>query len=82
MDYENKPPTFHGHIAPDYPGGACSGCEPDDERAVGWMAVVGGSIYNFKTPLEVVKVLQRLLKQSFDLGRQAEQDSLRHKQGL
>ena len=82
MDYENKPPTFHGHIRPEYPGAACAGCKPNDVQAVGWMAVVGDTIYNFKTPLEVVDRVQELLKGSYNLGRQAERDALRHKLGL
>ncbi len=79
---ETKLPTFHGHIAPDYPGGACPGCQPNDARVVGWMAVVGGTIYSFKTPLEVVVRVRELLIGSYNLGRQAERDSLRHKLGL
>ena len=77
-----KPPTFHGHIAPDYPGGACPGCKPDDERAVGWMAVLDGSIYNFKTPSEVVSRVRDLLTGAFNMGRQAERNALRRKLGL
>ena len=51
---DTKTPTFHGYVTPDYPGGPCHGCDPNDKRANSWMAVVGGHIYNLKTAMDVV----------------------------
>ena len=79
---DTKEPTFHGFLAREYPGGPCSGCAPNDDQAVSWMAVVDGHIYNMKTPMEVVRCVRTLLKGSYEQGRQTERDALRQKLGL
>ncbi len=77
-----KRPTFHGHIAPKYPGAGCPGCEPDSEDATGWMAVIGGTIYSFESPLAVVANARKMLNSAFDLGAQSERSKMRAKLGL
>ncbi len=77
-----KRPTFHGHIAPKYPGGACAGCDPDSEYAAGWMAVIGGTIYSFESPQAVIAKARKMLNSAFDLGAQSERKKLRMKLGL
>ncbi len=77
-----KKPTFHGHIAPEYPGAGCPGCEPDSDNAVGWMAVIGGTIYSFDSPQAVIAKARKMLNSAFDLGAQSEREKLRMKLGL